>query len=176
MTIWSFNDSDIRMGLFKHQFEGVCSRNVNLPRLPGRCHFWDTALKEGLLDVIKDHDVALQGELIGPSIQDNYEKVESYQFYLYDIWDIRDQRYLSPDERSMWLYLNDPDNVIKHVPIVHPGYRVFKDVKTMADMQKFCTGPSLNDTVMSEGLVFKRADGKRSFKCISNEYLLATGK
>jgi hypothetical protein len=41
-------------------------------------------------------------------------------------------------------------------------------------MLKFADGPSLNNKIR-EGVVFKRLDGKFSFKVISNEFLLKGG-
>ena len=151
---------------------GVCSRNINLREKEGNA-FWDMAKELGAEEIIGSDNIALQGELIGPKIQNNHEKVDQNQFYLFDIYDIDAGEYLTVHERMAWLELNDPSGVIQHVPQVAVNYDVFNNNKDLASLEKFVTGMSMNKDTISEGMVFKRTDDARiSFKCISQRYLL----
>jgi len=150
---------------------GVCSRNVNLREKEGNA-FWGITNQMGLRDTLKGKNVALQGELVGPSIQKNHEKMDKNEFYLFDIFDIDKQEYLLPEEREEWLHHNDPTNRIKTVPF-HNYVNIFNACSDVPKMQTYVEGPSMNEGTISEGMVFKSmTDRGMSFKCISNKYLL----
>lgn len=179
MTVWdykknkAFNQSKLTklLNFFsKSTSQGVCSRNQNLSK--DNSNFWTTATKEGLLEIIKGKNIALQGELIGPGIQKNHEKVQAHEFRLFDIFDIKEQRYLLPAQRKVWLLENDLERKIKLCPIVSEEMLVFKEYQTFEELQKFVTGASMNKGTISEGRVFKNVTSGTSFKCISNKYLL----
>lgn len=150
---------------------GVCSRNVNLRNKEGNA-FWDMANSIDFKGILAGQNMALQGELIGPSIQKNHEKVERNEFYLFDIFDIDRQEYLLPSERLTWLLLHDPFQSIKVVPFIK-NIKVFTDYTNVEEIQELVTGPSINPGTISEGMVFKSTtDRGLSFKCISNKFLL----
>lgn len=150
---------------------GVCSRNVNLREKEGNA-FWDMANELNLRKLMAGKNYALQGELIGPNIQNNHEKVFKNHFYLFAIFDIDRQEYLLPEERDAWLQVYDSDNTILHVPI-HGYVDIFDECPDVASMQEFVEGQSMNPGTISEGMVFKSMTQRgQSFKCISNRYLL----
>lgn len=86
---------------FKNGVFGVCSRNLDLIETPDNA-FWQVARKYKLEEILKHlgRNLAFQGEMIGPGIQNNYEKRNELEFYLFDVWDIDKTRYLTPDERN----------------------------------------------------------------------------
>ena len=150
---------------------GVCSRNINLREKEGNA-FWDMAIKLSLKKYLAGKNFALQGEIIGPKIQNNHEKVYENEFYLFQVFDIDNQKYLLPHERHDWLVETGLINIVKHVP-VHGLVDIFDICRDVESMQKYVTGPSMNPDTISEGMVFKSiSQAGQSFKCISNEYLL----
>lgn len=121
--------------------------------------------KEGLLNL------AIQGEIIGPKIQRNRYQLEEVDFYVYDIFDVRNQKYLSPYEtRRITEELG-----LKHVPVIDEhwtlGGRTMESVLNYADAK---TVVGNNPEQLREGVVFKKNKGNRkSFKAISNKFLLS---
>lgn len=161
----------------KEAVYGICSRNVLLP-LEGNSNFHKAA--EAPLKALRKlgkSSFALQGEVVAPDIQDNYEKVKSVEFHLFDIFDIDAQNYLLPSPRRTFAAIYD----VPHVKVVDGGklrdilrYKDGDDVVKLA--LTYATGPGDNPGVDREGVVFKADLKDFSFKAVSNEYLLATGK
>lgn len=60
-------------------------------------------------------------------------------------------------------------NDIPCVPIVDDKY-ILPD--TIEELLKYADGKSVVDGGMREGIVFRSLDGKKSFKVVSNDYLL----
>jgi len=144
---------------------GVCSRNIELKEDDSNA-FWKIAKELDLHSKIKKtgRNLALQGEMLAPNIQSNYEKVDKLCMFVYDVYDIDRGCYLLPDERQK---LCD-DLEIKQVPII--GY--INLVAYTDDILAMAEGEGMNAGVKREGLVFKHMDSDFSFKAISNSYLL----
>jgi RNA ligase (TIGR02306 family) len=155
---------------------GVCSRNLELKETEGNA-FWDVARRDGfenkfgLLDLM---DTVVQGELISPTIQGNFEGVNRPDFYVYNIFDIKDQNWVEPNTAR---FLAE-GNGFKYVPVLHEQITL-KDLFPEAtqdtiiqQLLDYADGPSAFGGKFREGIVFKRVDGKFSFKAISNHYLL----
>lgn len=159
---------------------GICSRNVLLP-LEGNSNFHVAAapLLKSLEDLVSqslDGSIALQGELVAPDIQGNYEKVQDVEFHLFDVYQIDKQEYMLPAERVAFALMSG----INHATIVDRGtLRNILQLKDGEDaVQKLLTyasGEGDNPGVMREGVVFKACTKDFSFKVISNEYLLHKG-
>jgi len=149
---------------------GVCSRNWELKLSDTSNAFVSTALKLNLLEKMNAYgfNIALQGELIGPGIQKNPYNLQEVNYYVYDIWDIPNQRYMTHDER---VFVCSVLNV-NHVPVFAP-YTTDKNT-TVSELLTFAEGAStLNPKAQREGLVFKNmSDTSKSFKAISNSWLL----
>lgn len=154
---------------------GVCSRNYHLKPSDTNT-LWQVASRmrlEAALSAL-GRNLALQGELMGEGIQGNHEGLKGHHWFIFDIYDIDKQEYVTPYERYKILnQLLDlgaaPD--LNHVPQwgnLHCSTYSTINTQTFLDM---ASGPSLHHT-WREGLVFKRLDGQFSFKAISNEYLL----
>lgn len=110
--------------------------------------------------------LAFQGELVGPNIQKNFEGVDKNTYYIYDVYDIKAQRYLLPDERVVLV-----DKLgLNHVPLASTHAVLLPvDVPTAI---KDASGPSGLNGKYREGFVYKSMSRNFSFKVISNEYLL----
>lgn len=149
---------------------GVCSRNLDLKETNGNA-FWATARAEDIeakMIVVDEHwDFAIQGELIGPGIQNNIYKLSKPEFHVYDVYDVRSGKYLDPVARRALI----ASMGLKHVPVITCG----KDlgVGSVNDLLEWAEGPSrLYEKQEREGIVFKQVNGGMSFKAISNKYLL----
>ena len=158
---------------------GHCSRNLDTRESDNTP--WTLAKTTGIRDNMINffnttgRSIAIQGELMGPSIQGNREKLTKPEFFLFNVWDIDQQRYLTPIERAE---IVDALNV-KMVPILFTNFKVFKEFKDVNSLLLFAEGPSINNPIR-EGLVFKSNvlyKGELfSFKAISNKFLLKGGE
>lgn len=130
--------------------------------------FTQMAEKAGLLTALLNdgRNIAIQGEMVGPSIQKNFEGVAENEFYCYDIYLIDEQAYMLPTERHQFCI----EHGIKHVPLASShAVTLPADVATaIADAD----GPSGLKGKYREGFVYKSMERDFSFKVISNAYLL----
>jgi RNA ligase (TIGR02306 family) len=144
---------------------GVCSRNLDLTETDGNT-FWSVARAYGLpMKLAKFGNIAIQGELIGEGIQANHERIAGHDFYVFDVFDIARQEYVSPQVR----YAIVTELGLRHVPVVDHAATL---PRTVAECLAAAEGENLINGTQREGIVFKRLDGQRSFKAISNTYLL----
>lgn len=122
---------------------------------------------------------AVQGELMGAGIQGNREMLKFNQLFVFDVFNITEQRYLTPTERKTFMeMLNElpqiNKDIVRHAPIMHYDVTLGElGLNDVQDLLNFSEGKSLVNPVR-EGVVFKRMDGKFSFKAISNTYLIQT--
>jgi hypothetical protein len=160
--------------------EGVCGRNWELKADDSNEH--NTLVRmyidSGLQEVLRKYgkNIAVQGELMGPGIQKNREKLAKHKLFVFDIYDIDNGCYFAPHVRheilrELWeLGLNR--ELVDHVPVVAMA-ECLEDLQIfgVSDLLLFAEGPSIIHLIR-EGLVFKRIDGGFSFKAISNKFLL----
>ena len=153
---------------------GVCSRNLEL-KINGENQgntFIKTATNTGLLSALKalGKNIAVQGELMGEGIQGNREKLSEHNIFVFDIFDIDNQCYLNPVSRSdTYDELTELGYTGEHCPIYSINSPLISD--DVEELLGYAEGISLSHPVR-EGLVYKRMDGKFSFKTISNKLLL----
>lgn len=179
--------TSMSVGVVPHEddFEFVvCGHKLNFLESPTNI-YWAVAQHYGLkTKMLNNSDLSglvLQGELIGNGIQGNYYNLTdgvkinqgSYDFYVFAIYDTMLGRYVEPELRySICSMLQ-----VKHVPVIHRRLSIANS--TIDDLLADANGTSVLVNKLREGLVYKRADGsdgQEHFKCISNEYLLKTGK
>ena len=148
---------------------GVCSRNMDLKRDENNS-FWKVAIRDNIELKIRSLDmdnVAIQGELVGPGVQGNIYKLDSLEFYVFDMYNIKAGEYISPKMRLHYA----TQLGLKHVPVL----LVDKDLGTgsIDELLLWAEDKSkLNPKQEREGIVFKQVDGGMTFKAISNKYLL----
>ena len=152
---------------------GVCSRNLNLKETEGNS-FWATARAEGIEEKMRAQSVnfAIQGELVGPGIQDNIYGLSKLEFYVFDIYDIAQGKYLNPEDRRQMV----ASMGLKHVPVIAAQADLYDTlgITDIPQLLNFADGKSVIGFTghLREGIVFKEVNGGFTFKAISNKYLL----
>jgi RNA ligase (TIGR02306 family) len=109
-------------------------------------------------------NIALQGEMVGPSIQGNFEGVAKNEYYVYQVYNIDTKEYLLPLEAQKVV----ADLGLNYVPVLATQVLPL----TVVDMLKLADGSSGLKGKYREGVVAKSLTRDFSFKAISNAYLL----
>lgn len=153
---------------------GVCHRNYDLRDL-ANCNYWNTARAENIEEKLRrlksktGHDFAVQGELVGPLIQKNKLKLNQKEIYIFNIFDITEQKFLNLEE----LKTTANELNFKLVPLVHTD--IYLKNYTLNQLVELSTMHShINTSVQAEGLVFRphkeiyvQRFGRLSFKIIN---------
>ena len=159
----------------KYEF-GVCSRNIRQLDREQACYheyniYWAMADKYHVEDVLNrialkynyPEWIAIQGESIG-NVQGNPYKLEEDDFYAFNFI-INGKKMDSVDGAELLKHYG-----MKWVPILNTDF-ICPD--TMEEMKKLADGMSvINPNVKREGCVYRDSENTRSFKNVSNEYLL----
>lgn len=174
----------LKRGKFPHKDEFlVCSRNVcfDTPQKAKACWYdsnvyIEMAEKYGIREKMMDmlHNVfddcewiTIQGETYGSGIQkrdysmkDGERRFKAFNFITskHGRWGTLEMKRLLENEYG-----------IPCVDVVDEAY-ILPD--TVDEILKYATGKSVIDGGMREGIVFRSKDGKKSFKAVSNEFLL----
>jgi RNA ligase (TIGR02306 family) len=148
---------------------GVCSRRFELKLDDEKSDFVKVALALELDKKLPAYgrEIAIQAELVGPGMNGNKDKYTEKDIHVYKVWDILNQKFLTPDER----YQVCRDLGLKHVKVNAIGKKVFAELDTMDKMLAYVDDKTEKGNIL-EGRVWKSMDGKLSFKCINNRYLL----
>lgn len=174
-----------KLGVGKPLFyDGVCSRNIQLG-INDDNHFSTFVREHGMLEALENmgRNIAVQGELLAPSIQANHEQVKGFEFYVFDIFDIDAQAYLKPAEAREvvatlgWNYVPVLDTVSNLSYFEHEAANGDPEFNrhTVDMILAYAEGPGMNKGVKREGIVFKSNETPFSFKAISTSYLLKKG-
>lgn len=170
--------SSMTVYLLRDRSFGVCSRNLDLVRSDGNA-FWAYVIRENLearMNEMADEfgtafeGFALQGELIGPGIQGNAEKLTQTEFFVFDIYSLGGPvgvgYYRPADRRRLCEKYN-----FTHVPFL--GIISLSELPDLDAFKAWSKGDSLTPGVPREGVVFKATEnGQIHFKCINDEWLL----
>lgn len=165
---------------YKHEtIFGVCSRNLEL-REEGGDDYWAIAKKYDLPNKLKD-GFAIQAELVGPSIQENKMGLIEKKLYVFNVWDIKAQKFL--DYHDFVHFVREMG--LETVPILEENY-VNKDGNppdvnqwlAYADKQVYHVSGKPAEGIVVRPMVERYSEalrGRLSFKVISNRFLLAGG-
>jgi ATP-dependent RNA circularization protein (DNA/RNA ligase family) len=124
-------------------------------------------VKEVLTEFAKHFEyewVTLQGETFGEGVQKRDYNLRGQEFFGFNLITNRDGRWNSIMARNAMNKYGIP-----WVPILD-GYFTLPD--TLEEMLEYANGESILDNGMREGVVLRSYDGTKSFKAVSNEYLL----
>ena len=166
----------------------ICSRNVVFDTPNKKCYYETNVYTEmaekynikevlaKLMDVVDPITyqpinpvyVTIQGETYGEGVQKRTYGLEGHDFMAFNlIFGMPDGRAwrLNPVEMTQMLQNFN----IPCVPIVDEHFKI---PATCEELLQIASGSSAIDGDMREGLVLRSRDGARSFKAVSNEFLL----
>ena len=160
----------------------VCSRNVCFDK-PDKGCYYDTNvylemaekynIEEALENIMRAFGkelefVTLQGEAYGAGIQKRDYGLEGHDFMAFNLIYGFADGYV---ERLNPVTMTDVLSGFKIpcVPVIDAYFRI---PETCDELLEMAEGASAIDGGMREGLVFRSIDGKRSFKAVSNPFLL----
>ena len=152
----------------------LASRNMTV----GADSMWgEVAARLNLEKLLQDKgvDVALQGEMIGPKVQDNRYALKERTVKFFSVFDVKAGKYMSFLEAKALV----EGLGLQFVPVVKDDFVVTEEITT-ADFIQLADGKSLlNPKTLREGLVFRAVEeafhatlGRVSFKAISNQFLV----
>jgi RNA ligase (TIGR02306 family) len=162
--------------------EGVCTRRwqVEINEKTQQNKFVrtyiDSNLREALIKYGKN--IAVQGELVGPGIEQNRERFDSHKLFVFDIYDMDNHRYFTPEQRyeifEEIMSLGIDRNIISHIPILFKNVSMDDlGIENINQLLFFADGQGYNPGVIREGVIFKDWTDQFSFKVISNSMLLS---
>lgn len=124
-------------------------------------------LTKQIVSFPKEHELAIQGEHIGARFNGNKDRNKEDHFRVFRIFDITDQKFVSPNCRYEICRILG----LEHVKVIETC-KIFDKCKTIDDFENYVTRKSDNGNQI-EGVVFKRVDnGEISFKKVSAKYCL----
>ena len=160
----------------------VCSRNVCFDRPDKGCYYETNVytemaekynIEEVLAKIMNAFDgdlefVTLQGETYGEGIQRRDYGLKGHDFKAFNlIYGFKDGRVERLNPITMTKALS-----IYNIPCVDIVDEYFVIPSTCDELLEMAEGASAIDGGMREGLVFRSIDGARSFKAVSNPFLL----
>ncbi len=151
----------------KDKHFGVCSRNMELKETEDN-KFWQMARKLNIEEIFNSYedDYAIQGELMGPGIQGNKEKLTDHDVYVFHVKNLTTNTRLSLEEMTEFCRVHN----LRMVPVLNTNFSITKEM-TRDDILNMAAGPSLHNPIR-EGIVFRARNEDFSFKAISNQFLL----
>lgn len=161
-TTWFYNGSD-----------GMASRNYILDA-QGSTHFHQIKKKYNLSELLRKmgKNIAIQGEICGPKINNNREQLKQMDFFVFNVYDIDKQSFLDFDSmKSICIELG-----LKTVPLIYKG-KFKKDEFTVKNLLQKADEEIKNlGGELAEGFVFKTnnldANDRLSVKVLSNKYCI----
>ena len=164
-----------RTGRKKHEFY-ICSRNVVFDK-PDKGCYYETNVYTEMAEKYHFEDVlaalvekynlewaTLQGETYGAGIQKREYGLKGHDFVGFNLISSDRGRLNSVEAKEILAEYGIP-----WVPIVDEHF-VLPD--TVEELLTIATDKSVIDGGMREGLVFRSVDGVKSFKAVSNEFLM----
>jgi len=164
---------------FKKDEFCVCSRNVVFTKDKKDCYYDSNVylemaekynIYEKMVDLLHNHFsdcdwITIQGETYGQGVQKRDYGLKEHNFMAFNFITSKDGRWDTVKMRD----LLEKHYGIPCVPIVDPHF-ILPD--TVDELLEYATGSSVVDGGMREGIVFRYKDGSKSFKAVSNEFLL----
>ena len=164
-------------GFKKNEFY-VCSRNVCFDTVDKPCYYdsnvyWEMAKKYDMYDVLSrlldlfPHEdwITIQGETYGCSIQKRDYSMHTHDFMAFNLIMSTTGRWNSSEMKSLL-----DKYYVPSVPILETLN--INQFATVDDILNYAEGSSVIDGLPREGVVFRSEDGSRSFKAVSNSFLL----
>jgi RNA ligase (TIGR02306 family) len=140
----------------------VCSRNYIVNE---DSTMYKYVINEKINDrITAENNLAIQGEFCGPNINSNQMKLNKYKFYVFNIKDLNENRYLNLDEMNILCKKLD----LETVPIL--DIMNFDESWTIQKFQDYANNITYGDSC-GEGIVIRDCnDMEISFKIINQNY------
>jgi len=155
----------------------VCSRKLSLKDAEGNL-YWQIFKKYNIAGVFeKNPNIAIQGEVCGPSIQKNRLGLKEHELFVFQVYDIKSGKYLNYADFIEFCRINN----LQTVPILNTCTFDF----TMEEMIEMAKGVYANGQ-LREGIVVRplvecyspsvdnhddKLRGRMSFKVLNNDFL-----
>lgn len=147
----------------------VCSRNWSLCEDESNT-FWKIFNTYNIKNALNNipFNCAIQGEIVGPGIQENMYQLHKPTFFIFNIYNIDKKQYISFEEMKRYC----AENNLNTVPYI--STTTLTNDHTITNLLNTADGiSSLNEKVYREGLVYRGVNNLNiCFKTISNTWLL----
>ena len=170
----------MKRGKFGRKSFYVCSRNVCFGEENKPCYYdtnvyWEMAKKYNMYDVLSrlfdifqnSEWITIQGETYGDGIQKRDYSIKEHDFKAFNLITSQHGRF---GTKAMKIILESEG--IPCVPVVKENIDFTNEFSTLGDMLIWADGDSKIDGLPREGIVFRTMDGQKSFKAVSNSFLL----
>lgn len=170
----------MKRGKFGRKSFYVCSRNVCFGEENKPCYYdtnvyWEMAKKYDIYNVLSamlddhPHDewITLQGETYGAGVQRREYSLDGHDFAAFNLIFSSRGRVGTTEMITILSEYNIPC-----VPVVKANIDFTDRFATVEDMLLWAEGESQIDGLPREGIVFRTMDGQKSFKAVSNSFLL----
>ena len=169
----------MKRGKFGKKFFYVCSRNVCFDSVDKPCYYdsnvyWEMAKKYNIYDVLSkmlddnpsEEWITIQGETYGEGVQRREYSMSGHDFAAFNLIFSTKGRVGTMEMIDILSQYNVPC-----VPIVEEKMKInqFENVDAILN---YAEGNSKVDGQPREGIVFRTLDGTKSFKAVSNSFLL----
>ena len=165
---------DRRKSLFKTVEKLVCcSRNIAYYSKVDN-NYWNIAENLGLEKIIKDwnikhkQNIAIQGEICGPGIQDNIYKYKTLKLFVFNVKDLNTMKYFNYEELLEFA----KETGLTLVPILDSGIKLsdFVTQETVNDVrenlvEKLSFIPNEEEQTIKIEVTDKKIDNKKRFHC-----------
>lgn len=168
----------ITIYLYNNEF-GVCSRNMELAYSDDDVR-WTIVKNLDIENKLRSNipeNIAIQGEFIGQTIQDNRLKLDHRTIVFFDVFDIDNQCYYPPEYAKNFI----EDMGLEFVPVIDNNF-IFTEETTVDQLVVYVDKMQSKYSklgVQLEGIAIKSAEekvdrdlGRLVFKVINNSYLL----
>lgn len=162
---------------------GVCSRNYDLDLNDENAmknKFCSSVIELGIKDKISEYcinnnrNLAFQGELVGPGIQNNRLGLKTIDYFVFNVFDIDNNKYL--DYKDFLQITKDVG--LNHVEILEESSSFDYSLEQLLDKAKgtYSSGyPREGIVIRPQVESFLDRFGRVSFKVINNDFLLKSG-
>ena len=170
----------MKRGKFGRNSFYVCSRNVCFGEENKPCYYdtnvyWEMAKKYDIYNVLTDllkkmpneEWITIQGETYGDGVQKRDYSLKDHDFAAFNLIFSSSGRVGTMDMIRILKEYNIPC-----VPVVEENVVFTDKFATVEDMLLWAEGESKLDKLPREGIVFRTTDGTKSFKAVSNSFLL----
>jgi RNA ligase (TIGR02306 family) len=153
---------------------GVCSRRIHLKDTEGN-GFWKMARKYDIDRILTEEfpndDIAIQGECVGPGIQENRLGLTEMELHIFNLFDIKSQTYFGYDKLTAFC-TKYKLTMVSAIDAGKSFHYTLEELIKLANEQKYPTGKSAEGIVIRPAEPFYSTILKKSWsgKILSEKY------